>query len=166
MSSQEKSCVLCHAYLFPEDDVVYCPECGAPHHRECYNSIGKCALSEFHGTENQDDKIKVEAEKSKEPEVEEQNETGEEYQTPFGAYSPIDFLGGVKPEEEIDEGVTAKKAANFVLSNTMRYIPKFKSLNAKDSKTASHTASEPFKTIIKRIDFNIFIGQYTLCIRF
>ncbi len=132
MSSQEKSCVLCHAYLFPEDDVVYCPECGAPHHRECYNSIGKCALSEFHGTENQYDKIKVEAEKSKEPEVEERNETGEEYQTPFGAYSPIDFLGGVKPEEEIDEGVTAKKAANFVLSNTMRYIPKFKSLNAKN----------------------------------
>ncbi len=127
MTVQQKSCVLCHAYLFPEDDVVYCPVCGAPHHRECYNSIGKCALEEFHGTENQYDKIKIE-----EPKVEEKDEEPTpEYQTPFGAYSPIDFLGGVKPEEEIDEGVTAKQAANFVLSNTMRYIPKFKKLNNK-----------------------------------
>ncbi|MBE6786744.1 MAG: DUF2628 domain-containing protein [Ruminococcaceae bacterium] len=129
MSSQEKSCVLCHAYLFPEDDVVYCPECGAPHHRECYNSIGKCALAEFHGTENQYDKIKKE--NIEEPTAETE-QTQDEYQTPFGAYSPIDFLGGVKLEEQIADGVTAKQAANFVLSNTMRYIPKFKKLDQKN----------------------------------
>ena len=38
--------------------MVYCPECGAPHHRECYNSIGHCALEEFHGTDMQYDKLK------------------------------------------------------------------------------------------------------------
>lgn len=133
MSEQQKSCALCHAYLFPEDDVVYCPICGAPHHRECYNSIGKCALAEFHGTENQYDKIKIEGPKVEEKAAEEEPRT--EYQTPFGAYSPIDFLGGVKPEEEIDEGVTARQAANFVLSNTMRYIPKFKRLNDRSKKS-------------------------------
>jgi uncharacterized Zn finger protein (UPF0148 family) len=56
--NKEQNCALCHAYLFQEDDVVYCPVCGAPHHRECYNSIGKCALEEFHGTENQYDLLK------------------------------------------------------------------------------------------------------------
>ena len=60
MSQKEinKSCALCHAYLFDEDDVVYCPVCGAPHHRECYNSIGHCALESTHGTENQYDLLK------------------------------------------------------------------------------------------------------------
>ncbi len=127
---QEKSCALCHAYLFEEDDVVYCPECGAPHHRECYNSIGKCALAEFHGTENQYDKIKnQQTEAEVEPEPKDAQEPREEYQVPFGMYSPVDFLGGVKPDEPIDNGITAKQAANFVLSNTMRYIPKFKKLS-------------------------------------
>ncbi len=128
MSHQEKSCALCHAYLFPEDDVVYCPECGAPHHRECYKSIGRCALGELHGTENQYDKIK----KDRPPEREESREEKQSYETPFGAFSPIDFLGGVNPNEAIDDGVTAKQAANFVLSNTMRYIPKFAKLKGQN----------------------------------
>lgn len=66
------SCSVCRAYLFDEDDVVYCPECGAPHHRDCYMNIGHCALEEFHGTENQYDKVREkereEAEKTKEAE--------------------------------------------------------------------------------------------------
>lgn len=54
---EKKSCSVCHAYLFLEDDVVYCPECGAPHHRECYNKLGHCALEEHHGTSEQYDKV-------------------------------------------------------------------------------------------------------------
>ena len=53
LNSQEKQCVVCKAYLFPEDDVVFCPTCGAPHHRDCYNSVGHCGLEEFHGTKDQ-----------------------------------------------------------------------------------------------------------------
>ncbi len=130
LNDQNQSCALCHAYLFAEDDVVYCPECGAPHHRECYNKLNKCALEELHGTENQYDKLKRAAQEQKAKEEEEQRETTETgYETPFGVLSPIDFLGGVKPDDEIDNGVTASMAAKFVLSNTMRYIPKFKKLN-------------------------------------
>lgn len=133
LNDQNQTCALCHAYLFAEDDVVYCPECGAPHHRECYNKLNKCALEELHGTENQYDKLKRAAEEQKSKKEEEQrenNQTAEaSYETPFGVMSPIDFLGGVKPEDEIDNGVTASEAAKFVLSNTMRYIPKFKKLN-------------------------------------
>lgn len=130
LNNQGISCALCHAYLFPEDDVVYCPECGAPHHRECYNSIGKCALEELHGTENQYDKLKRAAEEKQAEQEAKENEVNEtEFETPFGTLSPFDFLGGVNPQDEIDDGVTAKEAAKFVLSNTMRYIPKFKKLN-------------------------------------
>ena len=65
LNDQNQTCALCHAYLFAEDDVVYCPECGAPHHRECYNKLNKCALEELHGTENQYDKLKRAAEEQK-----------------------------------------------------------------------------------------------------
>lgn len=130
LNEQNQNCALCHAYLFAEDDVVYCPECGAPHHRECYNKLNKCALAELHGTENQYDKLKRAAEDKQENEESKQSETAEtDYEAPFGMLSPIDFLGGVKPEDEIDNGVTASAAAKFVVSNTMRYIPKFKKLN-------------------------------------
>ncbi len=133
MSLDNDTCALCHAYLFEEDDVVYCPECGAPHHRECYNIINKCALEELHGTENQYDKLKKAAHEQKQREEEAKAEAGRtnstNYETPFGTFTPIDFLGGVNPEEEIDEGIKAKEAAKFVLSNTMRYIPKFRKLN-------------------------------------
>lgn len=45
-----KQCQICHGYLFEEDDVVVCPECGAPHHRDCWNTVGHCGLAELHGT--------------------------------------------------------------------------------------------------------------------
>ena len=133
LQNREDSCVFCHAYLFEDDDVVYCPVCGAPHHRECYNKLGKCALEELHGTENQYDKAKQKAqqEPKAEPVVEEEPEF--QFQSAFSGtgFAPFDFLGGVKPNEEIEEGVTAKDAAKFVFSNTMRYIPKFKALDKK-----------------------------------
>lgn len=130
MSIENKgiSCALCHAYLFEEDDVVYCPVCGAPHHRECYNHLGHCALEEFHGTQNQYDKIKKrETESIPEPPKTESHTANDN--SPFSSFPEIDFLGGVPEEYLIDKDVTAKEARNFVVSNTMRYIPKFAKLN-------------------------------------
>ena len=61
MSTKEtkRVCSLCHAYLFEDDDVVCCPVCGAPHHRECYEQLGHCALEKDHVTENQYDLLKA-----------------------------------------------------------------------------------------------------------
>ena len=126
LQDNEKYCALCHAHLFDDDDIVYCPVCGAPHHRECYKSKGNCALEEFHGTENQYDKLKRAQEEKEQEKTEQETETANgSFQTPFGSFSPIDFLGGVAPDTVIEEGVTAKDAAQFVFSNTMRFIPKF-----------------------------------------
>lgn len=131
MEQKNLSCSLCHSYLFEEDDVVYCPICGAPHHRECYNSINRCALEETHGTDNQYDKIRFRAqqEEQKREQANPQNDGQErnpyEFKTPFGTHIQFDLLGGVPAEQLIDEDVTAKEAAKFVASNTTRYIPKF-----------------------------------------
>lgn len=55
MSQHEKQCVYCKAKLFSDDEVVYCPVCGAPHHKDCYNESGHCALEHFHGTADEYD---------------------------------------------------------------------------------------------------------------
>lgn len=31
-----------------DDDIVVCPDCGAPHHRECWKSLGHCGCEELH----------------------------------------------------------------------------------------------------------------------
>ena len=43
-------CPVCKKEFEIGDDVVFCPECGTPHHRECYKQIGHCANRQLHGT--------------------------------------------------------------------------------------------------------------------
>lgn len=43
-------CVHCQEKFQDKDDVVVCPICGAPHHRHCYQELGRCALEEKHAT--------------------------------------------------------------------------------------------------------------------
>lgn len=43
-------CPACHQPFRESDDIVVCPECGAPHHRECFAKAGHCALEDKHGT--------------------------------------------------------------------------------------------------------------------
>lgn len=47
ISSDEK-CPVCNKAFEQEDDVVICPYCGTPHHRECYNSLGHCFNAHRH----------------------------------------------------------------------------------------------------------------------
>ena len=32
------------------DDIVVCPDCGAPYHRACYEKQGGCVYADKHGT--------------------------------------------------------------------------------------------------------------------
>lgn len=43
-------CPVCNNQFTEEDDVVVCPECGTPHHRECYIQKGECFNKDKHGT--------------------------------------------------------------------------------------------------------------------
>lgn len=46
-------CPVCGKAFLQEDDVVVCPDCGTPHHRECYRSLGHCAYEEKHAAGEQ-----------------------------------------------------------------------------------------------------------------
>lgn len=49
-------CPVCGKAFTEQDDIVVCPECGAPHHRECYTAHGRCGCAETHGTDQQWDR--------------------------------------------------------------------------------------------------------------
>ncbi|MBQ5910912.1 MAG: DUF2628 domain-containing protein [Clostridia bacterium] len=151
LTDKNQKCAVCSAYLFSEDDIVYCPVCGAPHHRECYNSIGKCGFEEYHGTDKQFSReaLAEEPEKTETaPQAEEQLrcfrcgmplDKGARYCNNCGApagmemppfvASPFEQKDIIKEETPIAEGVSAKDAAKVVRNNTFRYVPKFLKLN-------------------------------------
>ncbi len=42
------ACVVCNEKFKSSDDIVVCPECGTPYHRECYAKSGKCVFEGEH----------------------------------------------------------------------------------------------------------------------
>lgn len=47
---ENSKCPVCNQPLREDQDVVICPECGAPYHRECYRQAGHCLFEDKHGT--------------------------------------------------------------------------------------------------------------------
>lgn len=45
-------CPVCQNAFNDSDDVVFCPECGTPHHRECWQKNGKCFNEQLHGKDD------------------------------------------------------------------------------------------------------------------
>ncbi len=149
LKNDAQSCQICHAYLFDEDDIVYCPICGAPHHRECYNVLNHCGAEQLHGTEMQYD-LQKKASKSEQKEPPKTTDSDDNIcrfcmnkidsdakvcpycgRPRIPAHFAFDVFGGVDPAQDIGEGVTAKRTAEFVTVNTQRYVPVFASLTKK-----------------------------------
>ena len=45
---EKQPCPVCNENFQPNDDIVVCPVCGSPHHRECYKKNGECGNFEKH----------------------------------------------------------------------------------------------------------------------
>lgn len=48
MDFYKYKCPVCDKKFMPGDDIVVCPECGAPHHRECFEQNGNCFYQDKH----------------------------------------------------------------------------------------------------------------------
>ena len=48
MTYENVKCELCQVTFLPGDDVVVCPDCGSPMHRDCWKELGHCANAEKH----------------------------------------------------------------------------------------------------------------------
>ena len=49
MDYRGQHCPICGKEFCDGDDIVVCPECGTPYHRECYKTAGHCVNEERHG---------------------------------------------------------------------------------------------------------------------
>lgn len=47
---KDKACPQCGKQFEKNDDVVVCPQCGTPQHRECYEKLGHCVNEDKHDT--------------------------------------------------------------------------------------------------------------------
>jgi hypothetical protein len=68
-------CAHCGEPFVQTDDVVVCPICGAPHHRDCYTRLGHCANEQAHAS-------------------------GEEW-TPQGGWPQLSEAAGAEPEHPV-----------------------------------------------------------------
>ncbi len=48
MDFYKYKCPVCNKQFKESDDIVVCPDCGAPHHRECWEKEGKCCYNDKH----------------------------------------------------------------------------------------------------------------------
>ena len=151
------NCPVCGEQFKEDDDIVVCPICGTPHHRECFKKEGKCANQSWHSEGKTFDADKEMAEKrSAEGEKAEQKppvtcpRCG--YENPAdavfcnkcgiplsqgipngeGGAKGFTFSVGFnpfipKPDEKID-GVEAWKLSAVVKENVPKFLMQFKSM--------------------------------------
>lgn len=125
------NCPVCGLTFTDNDDVVVCPECGTPHHRDCYKNFGGCANAEKHADGfsfiSATPKIEDEPKKTEtaynsapiyESETSSQGSSANEsnFSSPFG-YTITDT-------DEID-GIPVGDMKKFIGSNWLYYVTLF-----------------------------------------
>ncbi len=118
---EKEVCPICKAKLFV-DEIAYCPECGAPHHKKCFLELGHCFYEDKHGTPEQWCEPK-EKQADDEPKAQNTEQKAQSDEQPKA--HPFFTANGINPQEKID-GVTAEEIAKFTSYNALRYIRKFK----------------------------------------
>lgn len=103
MNLNGEKCAKCGEVFKEDDDIVVCPECGSPHHRECYLADNKCANSEKHAEGYKWQHKTTEKVKAEIPESEGQN----------------------KLKDQKMHGIPSIEIAAFVRTNMMYYMMHF-----------------------------------------
>ncbi|MCM1314940.1 MAG: hypothetical protein NC205_02205 [Prevotella sp.] len=139
-----EKCTLCGEVFKASDDVVVCPECGSPHHRECYKKHGRCANIYMHGTGQKWERtLKIPEEKSVTIMSPEDDESHTDYEK-IHSYEYMDNSTynaalmsdiGFNLNEDMG-GVTLREILMFVGTNTLYYIPIFKKMKDFGFKTS------------------------------
>ena len=127
-----EKCVLCGKVFEDSDDVVVCPECGSPHHRECYKKHNRCANIYMHGTGQKWKRTEI-PQPVETPVVVIKPEEFEENQPHTESEIMRDI--GFNLNEDMG-GVTLKEIIAFVGTNQFYYIPVFKRMKDLGSKTS------------------------------
>lgn len=110
-------CPVCGELFKDGDDIVTCPICGTPHHRECYKSLGTCANAKMH---NNDYSFKKGNEKVEPNDSTISEEQKNEQETPNIYYTPFNNVGN----EEKDDNTTVCIECGAKIEKGTPFCPK------------------------------------------
>lgn len=156
MKYENVKCPYCNKPFTEDSDVVVCPECGTPHHRECYLEHGACANENKH-----DDDFSWEspiAPKETQPSTA-TNKTNvvtlspddvlDSNKAPNGTLPvvEIDANGNARPVYRMIKGdeklgdYTVEQYGEVIQKNVNKYIPKFLMMEKTKGKTSVNFAA-------------------------
>lgn len=134
---KNEKCAACGMKFFDDSDIVVCPECGTPYHRECWERIGACVHSAEHGSyewkgENQELREHLENIESSENQKHENTNDGFEiiHVDSYDEYREIMDKKLLEQQKDFDaiDGVTAQELLKFIGKNGYYYLPVFKDI--------------------------------------
>lgn len=155
MKYDNVKCPVCNEVFTTESDVVVCPECGTPHHRDCYLKVGQCINAEKHAegytwlNPNPTSVETHEATKKAEPAKVIVGGVVTSETAPNGAVPAIEIdrngntravYRAITPNEKIGE-FTVEEYGKVVQKNVHKYIPKFMMLDKTKSKVSLNWAA-------------------------
>lgn len=143
MFYDNKVCDGCSEVMLEGDDIVVCPECGTPQHRECYKKNNQCVNAHLHAEGFDWQKANAEPEKEPEPTVE--NSTTQEDEQAPQRILPDFTADGEIPEIPLPEfniegvyvngqtfgadedigGATVREVVTYTQVNSRHYLKKF-----------------------------------------
>ena len=127
-----EKCPVCENAFSGDDDIVVCPICGTPHHRECYKQNGKCKNENQHSSGFRWEPIPLTEEKPQpEPEFQQKTRTNNSENDDA---NPFSYFGFPPPPQNnplnlfpanMEDDITTMDVATFVQQDAVKYIQKF-----------------------------------------
>ena len=143
MKYKGEKCFYCNEVFNDNDDVVVCPKCGTPYHRECYKQAGSCINHHLHELgESWKGTVEQPAEPEK-PVINNNDNISDEQAEAFKETLGFDLTKpfmGLDPDEDF-EGAKMNEIFAFVKTNTIYYIPLFKKMKSMGSKVSFNLSS-------------------------
>jgi hypothetical protein len=139
---ENHECPVCKKKFEQNDDIVVCPECGTPHHRQCYDFIGHCVNQGLHQSGYDyynENKPIVEQQDVQNSDTDEQhstqNQTNQEvpFQNPF-TVNPVMINSEYENDTQTINDESVADVAATVRTNVPRFIDKFKKMESQNSK--------------------------------
>ena len=115
-----QKCPVCENEFLTTDDIVVCPLCGTPHHRDCYKKNGECGNYDKHSEGFRWAPEEVNLQQPEQPESEQQDAPEQPPINPFFGANPLSQF-----PQELEEGVSTEEVAGFVQIHAIKYLSNF-----------------------------------------
>lgn len=141
-----QKCAVCGEVFTESDDIVVCPLCATPHHRECYKKNGECGNSDRHSEgfvwapeqsaeDAQENAPDTQAGSPNAQESASENQQMPSFAAPqYPMYAPYPVAQGQNPHfpnplsafpPELDDGVPTIDASAYLRQGNFSYLQKF-----------------------------------------